>query len=527
VHSPKHARRWIGGVAATSAAVLVASTLSSTPATAGPDVDSSGFRAEVTTAGITEHLNAFQAIGAANDNTRASGTPGYDASVDYVVERLTAAGYDPTVQTFEFPFFRENSPSTLAQTSPTETTYTNPDQFSSMTYSASGTVTDQAVVVVDTAVTPSETSTSGCETGDFAGFPAGSVALMQRGTCPFGQKVANAQTAGAAAAIIFNRGTAGNEGSVAGTLGAPQEGEGIPALGASFAVGEDLSDAGTRVSITSDTESEIRDTYNVHAQTEDGNARQVVHAGAHLDSVVAGPGVNDNGSGSASLLEVAEAMADEAPVNKTRFSWWGAEELGLLGSEHYVADLTARQLSRIAMYLNFDMVGSPNYVRFVYDGDNSAFPPGPGAEVGPPGSGDIEQTFHDYFTSQGLVSDETPFSGRSDYGPFIAEGIPSGGLFTGAEGVKTEAQADAYGGKAGVAYDECYHQDCDDIDNVNMYAIAEMSGAMAHAVYAYSQDASTVTGATTNGKAVRGTGTGELRKQAHDYDAPNHHVKRR
>ncbi len=212
------------------------------------------------------------------------------------------------------------------------------------------------------------------------------------------------------------------------------------------------------MSITSDTESEIRDTYNVIAQTEGGNARRVVQAGAHLDSVVPGPGINDNGSGSASLLEVAEAMADENPVNKVRFSWWGAEELGLLGSTHYVADLTAKQLAKIAMYLNFDMVGSPNYVRFVYDGDNSAFPAGPGVAAGPPGSGDIEQTFHDYFTSQGLASEETPFSGRSDYGPFIAEGIPSGGLFTGAEGVKTAAQAAVYGGEAGVAYDHCYHR---------------------------------------------------------------------
>jgi Zn-dependent M28 family amino/carboxypeptidase len=527
VHSPQHVRRWMGGVAATSAAVLVSSTLSSAPASAGPDADSSAFRAEVTTAGITEHLQALQEIATANDNTRASGTPGYDASVDYVVDTLTAAGYDPKVQPFEFPFFRENTPATLAQTSPTPTTYANPHDFSSMTYSASGTVTDKPVVVVDTEVTPTETSTSGCEAADFPATVRGAVALMQRGTCPFGQKVANAQTAGAVGAVIFNRGTAGNEGAIAGTLGAPQAAPGIPALGASFALGQDLSDAATNVSITSDTESEIRDTYNVIAQTEGGNARRVIQAGAHLDSVVAGPGINDNGSGSASLLEVAEAMADESPVNKVRFSWWGAEELNLLGSQHYVSDLSSRQLSRIALYLNFDMVGSPNYVRFVYDGDNSAFPVGPGAAEGPPGSGEIEALFHDYFTSQGLASEETPFSGRSDYGPFIAQGIPAGGLFTGAEGAKTEAQAAEYGGQAGVAYDHCYHQACDGIGNVNMQAIGEMSAAVAHAVWVYSQDASSVTGATAGGKAVRGTGTGELRQKAHDYDAPNHHAARR
>jgi Zn-dependent M28 family amino/carboxypeptidase len=531
VRKPKHVRRWVGGVAATSAAVLAASTLSSAPGYAGPEVDSSGFRAEVTTAGITEHLQAFQAIGAANDNTRASGTPGYDQSVDYVVERLTAAGYDANVQTFEFPFFRENTPSTLAQTSPTPTTYVNPADFASMTYSASGTVTDTAVVPVDTTATPVEVgpadSTSGCEPADFPAAVDGAVALMQRGTCPFGTKVANAQTAGAVAAIIFNRGSAGSEGAIAGTLGAPQAAPGIPALGASFAVGQDLFDSGTRVSITSDTESEIRDTYNVHAQTEGGNARQVVHAGAHLDSVVPGPGVNDNGSGSAALLEVAEAMADEAPVNKVRFSWWGAEELNLLGSAHYVANLSAKQLAKTALYLNFDMVGSPNYVRFVYDGDNSKFPVGPGAAAGPPGSGEIEATFHDYFESQGLASAETPFSGRSDYGPFIAKGIPAGGLFTGAEGVKTAEEAAVFGGQAGVAYDRCYHQACDDFGNVNLQGIGEMSGAIAHAVWAFSQDVSSVTGARAGTSTARGTAGIAPRRQAHDYDAPNHHAARR
>ena len=525
---PQHVRRWTGGVAATAAAVLVASNLSSAPVYAGPAVDSSRFRSEVTTAGITEHLQAFAAIGAANDNTRASGTPGYNESVDYVVDRLAAAGYTPRVQPFDFPFFRENSPSTLAQTAPTPTTYANPGDFASMTYSASGTVTDKPVVAVDTTATPvsvgPDDSTSGCEASDFPATVTGAVALMQRGTCPFGTKVANAQAAGAVAAIIFNRGSAGSEGAIAGTLGAPQAAPGIPALGASFALGQDLFDAATRVSITSDTESEIRETYNVTAQTEGGNARRVVHAGAHLDSVVPGPGINDNGSGSAALLEVAEAMADEAPVNKVRFSWWGAEELNLLGSTHYVANLSAKQLANTALYLNFDMVGSPNYVRFVYDGDNSKFPVGPGAAAGPPGSGEIEATFHDYFESQGLASAETPFSGRSDYGPFIAKGIPAGGLFTGAEGVKTEQEAAVFGGQAGVAYDRCYHQACDGFGNVNLQGMGEMTGAIAHAVWAFSQDASSVTGASAGTTTARGTTGIAPRRQAHDYDAPNHHA---
>ena len=123
------------------------------------------------------------------------------------------------------------------------------------------------------------------------------------------------------------------------------------------------------------------------------------------------------------------------------------------------------------------MIGSPNYVRFVYDGDNSAFPVGPNAAAGPPGSGEIERVFHDYFGGVGLASSETPFSGRSDYGPFIEQGIPAGGLFTGAEGVKTPEQAAIYGGTAGAQYDHCYHLACDTIDNVNRQAIDEMADA--------------------------------------------------
>jgi Zn-dependent M28 family amino/carboxypeptidase len=180
-------------------------------------------------------------------------------------------------------------------------------------------------------------------------------------------------------------------------------------------------------------------------------------------------------------------MARMKTKNPVRFAWWGAEELGLLGAEHYVADLKANDpeaFEKIGLYLNFDMVGSPNYVRFVYDGDNST---GGADEAGPEGSGEIEQVFSQYFASQGLESEETPFNGRSDYGPFIAEGIPAGGLFTGAEGIKTAEQAAVYGGQAGVAYDKCYHSECDDITNISFDAIDEMSDAVAHALYTYAK----------------------------------------
>jgi Zn-dependent M28 family amino/carboxypeptidase len=531
VPSPLHAR-WAVGVSAAAVTGLALTTALSAPTFAEPpSADSSEFRAEVTTAGIVEHLQAFQAIADAHDGTRASGTPGYQASVDYVVEKLTAAGYSPTVQEFDFPFFQELSEPVLEPTSPGGVPYETPADFSTMTYSGSGDVT-AVVQAVDTDGTPASdtyASTSGCEMEDFADFEAGNIALMQRGSCPFGQKAANAQESGAVGAIIFNSGAEGATDSYGGTLGSPDFT--IPVVGSSFALGQDLLDpAGTEVHLATETISDIRQTYNVIADLpgSKGTGQKVVQAGAHLDGVLEGAGMNDNGSGSASLLEVAEAMADETPAKTMRFSWWGAEELGLLGAEHYVADLAENDpeaLKAIELYLNFDMVGSPNYVRFVYDGDNSAYGEDEGAAIGPKGSGNIEKTFHDYFASQGLASEETPFSGRSDYGPFIDQGIPSGGLFTGAEGVKTEDQAKLYGGTAGVAYDECYHSECDDIDNVSEQAITEMSGAIAHAVWVYAMDARSVKAPTPSARPAKSTG--EKRAEAHDLHAPGEHGKRR
>jgi Zn-dependent M28 family amino/carboxypeptidase len=149
-------------------------------------------------------------------------------------------------------------------------------------------------------------------------------------------------------------------------------------------------------------------------------------------------GTNDNGSGTSTILETALQMAelDVQPQNQVRFAFWGAEEDGLIGSQYYVDHLPKHDLKSIMLNLNFDMVGSPNFVRFVYDGDGSAF-----GTDGPSGSGAIEDVFVDYFTSQGLATDPTEFDGRSDYDAFINAGIPAGGLFTGAEGIKTAAQA--------------------------------------------------------------------------------------
>ncbi|MFP5315527.1 MAG: M28 family peptidase [Actinomycetes bacterium] len=466
-------------------------------ATAGPTYSNSSnntsekLRTAVSVDRVAAHLDALDTIALAHGGTRVSGTQGYNDSVDYVVGKLQAAGYKPVVQPFTFPFFQELSPSVLEQTSPEPQVYPA-GSFATMTYSGAGDATGP-IITVDTTGAVGSTGTSGCEAADFAGFTPGSIALMQRGSCSFAQKASNAEAAGATAAVIFNTGLPGSTGPIAGTLSAP--GIGIPVLGASYEVGTGLMGDNVTGHVTTDTISENRETFNVLAETATGNADNVVMVGAHLDSVVAGPGINDNGTGSAAILAVAEAMRKVETVNKVRFAWWGAEEHGLLGAHHYVNDLAASgELARVGLYLNFDMIGSANFGRFVYDGDNSAFPVGPGAAAGPAGSGQIEQDFHNYFAAEGLPSGETAFSGRSDYGPFIARGIPAGGLFTGAEGIKTEEQASLFGGVAGQPYDSCYHAACDDTGNVSVESLDQMSDAIAHLTLTYAMNTSAVNG---------------------------------
>ncbi len=483
-------RRRASGVAVASASLLAFSTLGASAAPAPSDLNvTQGLRKAVTVAGMYEHLSALQRIADKHGGNRVSGFPAYDESVDYVEGRLTAAGYDVTVQPFQFPFNADRTPPVFQQTSPAQATYVDGTDFASMTYSGSGDVT-RAVTAVDLVVPApgaANGNTSGCESADFAGFPAGTIALVQRGTCSFRDKALNAEAAGARAVFIFNEGQPGRTAAIAGTLSSP--GVTVPVIGTTFAIGDDLRNGalngptGSEARVRVDRVNESRTTYNVLAETPTGDPDNVVMVGAHLDSVPRGPGINDNGSGSAGILEIAEGIAarDIEPRNKIRFAFWGAEEFGLLGSRYYVGQLSAAEKDKITLNLNFDMIGSSNYVRFVYDGDNSKFPVGPGSADGPQGSGEIERVFHDYFKGVGLASSETPFSGRSDYGPFIEQGIPAGGLFTGAEGVKTADEAAIYGGTAGVAYDRCYHLACDTIDNVNRQGIDEMADAAAHA----------------------------------------------
>lgn len=202
--------------------------------------------------------------------------------------------------------------------------------------------------------------------------------------------------------------------------------------------------------------------------------------GAHSDSVEAGPGINDNGSGSCGLLTIAKQLSRWRTNNQVRFAWWTAEEEGLLGSEHYVNITAASELDKVRLYLNFDMIASPNYVLGIYDGDGSSF-----NLSGPAGSAQAEKLFEDWYKSEGLPFVGSEFNGRSDYGPFLDQGVPCGGLDTGADGIKTDEEVALFGGTAGIWYDPNYHSVQDNVTNLNLKAFEATGRAIAHAVATY------------------------------------------
>jgi len=458
----------------------------------------------VTLEGVQEHLEAFQKIADNSEDpvypgTRAAGTEGYAASVKYVKGLLRDAGYEVTLDPVEITF---NFPAVLRQLTPVEADY----ETGVFTGSGSGEVEGQVIPIdisLETGV--DAVSTSGCEPEDFAGVDWSGdtdIALVQRGTCFFGTKAFYAQQAGAEAVIVINQGNTPDRQELlvadATSVDEPIPGapgpvtHGIPVVGASFEDGLALSEEGS-IAFVEVLPAETRTDYNVIAELPGKNPDNVVMAGAHLDSVIEGPGINDNGSGSAAILETALAMANTKPENTIRFGWWAAEEQGLVGSADYVAGLSQEERDRIALYMNYDMVGSPNYIFMVYDADESTLAAPEGVTI-PEGSTAIEDVYESYYTHVGEPYDDTEFSGRSDYEAFILAGIPSGGLFTGAEVIKTEEQAAIWGGTAGEQFDPCYHEACDTLGNVNEHALEVNSDLIAFAMLTFAYSTESVNG---------------------------------
>ena len=494
-------------VAAIAAALGLAVSFAP-PAAADTGTDSGELRAAVSVDNILSHLDALQAIADANGGNRAAGTRGYEKSARYIEDQLKDAGYEPVRQRFTYHRY-DFVAAALERVSPTPRTYgyEAADGFLDMHYSGAGEVT-APVSAVDINLAGDRGSSSGCEKADFKGFPSGHIALIQRGTCGFRDKVDNATAAGAAGVVVFNQGDVvpgdDRQGLFGGTLEAPQAK--VPVVSTTFDNGAELAGLGAatlRLAVDA-TVTRIK-SFNILADT-DGRADRKVVVGAHLDSVGEGPGINDNGTGLGTILETAIQFKEthEEARNRVRFAFWGGEEDGLIGSDYYVSQLSDRQIRDHAVNLNFDMLGSPNYVRYVYDGDGSSY-----GAAGPDGSGAVERVFLDYFASQGLPAAPTAFDGRSDYFGFIENGIPAGGLFTGAEARKTPEEAAVFGGTAGAPQDPCYHAACDTLANVNTTVLDQMADAVAHATLTFAQTKSAVNGTAT------GKGLADLKFKGH------------
>jgi Zn-dependent M28 family amino/carboxypeptidase len=456
---------------------------------------------------MREHLAALETIANANHfqgiPTRATGTPGHVASQQYVIQKMQAAGFNVTTQEFGADIFFEQAPAAFERVSPNPVVYPRYDGQSGVWYTADfsgdGDVT-APITVVDFAppTTTASNSTAGCEASDFNGFPVGNIALIQRGSCDFGLKVENAKAAQASGVILFNEGTIGQDdriGILIPTL-AGYDATGVPVVGTDYATGKallDLAESGT-VTVRVEVDGFINEgvlTNNVIAETPGGRTDRVVVVGGHLDSVYEGPGINDDGSGVAMMLETAEQITALGikPVNKVRFIFFSGEEQGLLGSDFYVSQLSKKQIQDISVMLDFDMLASPNFARLIYDGNGDEQ-----GIAGPKGSGDIERVFKSFWDSEGLGYETIPFDGRSDYDAFTEVGIPAGGIFAGAEDIKTPAQVALYGGTAGVALDKCYHQLCDDMTNINDTGLSQHSDAAVHAILMFAQTTSAVNG---------------------------------
>ena len=373
-------------------------TVVATPAPAPAPLG--GIAGRIGRAGLGEHLDALQRIADEHGGNRAAGSAGERATADYVAGRLRAAGYRVAVQEVSVPAFRERSEPRLSAGSRSYEART-------LRFSGSGAIagTVRAVGL-------------GCSPEAFAALRRGEVALIQRGTCSFRAKALAAQRAGAAAVLIAD------DQPVRGSLQRPGIRVPVLAVGASAA-----GLAGERVGLAVDAASTIRRSPSVIGETGAADARRVLMAGAHLDSVPDGPGLNDNGSGVTALLEIAEGLGGRRVPDGTalRFAFWGAEEIGLVGSRRYVAGLSRAERRRIAGYLNLDMVGSPGAEPAVYDGDAA-----------------IEAALR---RRLGADAPQRDLGGASDHAPFAAAGVPVGGIFTG--------------------LDDCYHQRCDTLDNVD------------------------------------------------------------
>lgn len=399
--------------------------------------------------------------------TRVIGSPGHWATIKYLVEQLKEMNdyYDVKIQKFDALAGRINS-FNLTDSK------TNEPFHNATAFSLSPPV-DPFVGKLF------EIPNLGCNDKDFESMEAFQtyqnhhgykIALIERGHCPFGVKSQLAGKYGFHAVVIYDSEPDATE-NLRGTLGEPTNTT-VATIGVTYEEGmlminNIMLDQDFSLYFAMDSFVKTIRTKNVIADTQHGDPNNIVALGAHSDSVEEGPGINDDGSGTISLLNVAKQLRNFKINNKVRFAWWAAEEEGLLGSTYYANHLTKEENHKIRLFMDYDMMASPNYEYEVYNANNSD---------NPPGSEQLRDLYINYYKEKGLNYTLVPFDGRSDYVGFIQNGIPAGGIAAGAE------KNNVFNGNV---LDKCYHQLCDDLDNLSWDAFMVNTQLIAHSVATY------------------------------------------
>jgi aminopeptidase Y len=402
-----------------------------------------------------------------NHPTRVIGSAGHQATLEYIYATIQKLGSYYNISEQSFPAYSGNvfeSRLVLADEvigNASAMSLTPPTKDNEPVYG-------QVILVAN----------SGCSASDYPDAVKGNIAFVERGKCGFGDKSTHAGRAGATAAVIYNN----ENGTLHGTMGTPNDDQ-IATFGISLEEAQSSLKklkSGKKIDAIAYIDAEVKTihTLNIVAQTARGDPENCVVLGAHSDSVPEGPGINDDGSGTLSLLEVATHLTSFDVNNCVRFAWWAAEEEGLVGSDFYAASLSPEENQKIRLFMDYDMMGSPNFAYQIYNATNDA---------SPKGSEELRDLYVDWYEAHGLNYTFIPFDGRSDYDGFIRAGIPAGGIATGAEGIKTKEEAKVFGGKAGDWYDPCYHQLCDDVGNVNVTAWEVNTRLIAHSVATYAK----------------------------------------
>ncbi|MBM2614210.1 M28 family peptidase [Actinoplanes sp. LDG1-06] len=439
---------------------LLAALLPGATATAVP-AGSAGMRPDARTeSSVLRHLQKMQQITDAGGGVRTPGSPGFAGAAKYVESVLGAAGYQVRRHTFTFNYTEILAARLKILPDGAD------QQIQVINYTPStpvgGIQAPFVVVPVD--------ATTGCEESDYAGLGApGSIVLLRRGGCPFTIKQRTAAAAGAVAVIIYNNAP----GKVYGSLGAPTDGV-IPTAAVTGELGEQLAAAPpARVELEAREIIESRETVNITADTARGDPGDILVVGAHLDTIPESPGMNDDASGAAAVLEFARLAAKAPLKKKLRFAFWSAEEWGQVGSFEYLAALPPEELARISGYVDLAKLGSPNFIRGVLDG-----------AAGPAGSDRLSAALASGFTAQRLTWKTVELGGlaSSDWLAFTDAGIPASGLFSGTEDLKTEADRQLFGGVAGQPYDPCHATACDRVENLNRTVLRQNVLAAAYAL---------------------------------------------